>query len=164
MAISIDELRINDIVLSPKNDTTRRCMVKAIHNDSVSVEILNMQTGKMEREELDCNELEPVRLMESTLYAIGFRKTENIYYGSPTNICYVMKKEGNYDIIAIKTSQWHLLIHSNNGSFLDKHELYLHKLQNILSSNEDIADEVSYNKFIELTNPYCVLPFEPEEE
>lgn len=99
MAISIDELRINDIVLSPKNDIMRRCMVKAIHNDSVSVEILNMQTGKMECEELDCDELEPVHLMESTLHAFGFRKTENRYYGSPTNICYVLKREGNYDII-----------------------------------------------------------------
>ena len=164
MAISIDELRINDIVLSPKNDTVRRCIVKAIYNDSVSVGILNMQTGKMECEELNCSELEPVLLMESTLYALGFRKTENIYYGSPTNICYALKREGNNDIIAIKTSQWHLLIHSNNGLFLDKHELYLHTLQNFLSHNEEIADEVSYNKFVELTNPYCVLPFEPKEE
>lgn len=164
MAISIDELRINDIVLSPKNDTIRRCMVKAIHNDSVSVEILNMQTGKMECEELDCSELEPVYLMESTLYAFGFRKTENIYYGSPTNICYILKREENCDIIAIKTNQWHLLIHSNNSSLLDKHELYLHTLQNFLSHDEEIADEVSYNKFVELTNPYCVLPFEPKEK
>ena len=85
MAISIDELRINDIVLSPKNDTIRRCMVKAIHNDSVSVEILNMQTGKMECEELDCSELEPVYLMESTLYAFGFRKTSAIGYSALYN-------------------------------------------------------------------------------
>ena len=47
MAISIDELRINDIVLSPKNDTVRRCMVKEIHKDSVSVEILNMLSGNI---------------------------------------------------------------------------------------------------------------------
>jgi len=164
MAISIEELRINDIVLSTKNDTVRRCIVRAIHNDSVSVEILNMQTGKMECEELDCGELEPVLLMESTLYTFGFRKTENIYYGSPTNISYILKREGINDIIAIKTSQWHLLVHSNNGLFLDKHELYLHTLQNFLSHNEEIADEVNYNKFVELTNPYCVLPFEPKEE
>ena len=51
-----------------------------------------------------------------------------------------------------------------NSSLLDKHELYLHTLQNFLSHDEEIADEVSYNKFVELTNPYCVLPFEPKEE
>ena len=164
MAISIDELRINDIVLSPKNDIMRRCMVKAIHTDSVSVEILNMQTGKKECEELNCSELEPVHLMESTLYKKKKKKTGNIYYGSPTNICYILKREGYNEIIAIKTGQWHLLVPSDNGMFLDKQELYLHTLQNFLSHDEEIADDVNLDKFLDLTNPYCVLPFEPKEE
>lgn len=164
MAISIEKLRINDIVLSPKNNTVRRCIVRAIHNDSVSVEILNMQTGKMECEELDCSVLEPVLLMESTLYTFGFRKSENTYYDSTTNICYILKRELREDIAVVKTNEWHLLIHSANGLFPDKQELFLHSLQNYMTSNEEEADEVSHEMFVELTKPYCVLPFEPKEE
>lgn len=165
MAIKIKDLKINDIVLSPKDDgTVKKCIVRALHDDLVSVDCLNMQNGKMEREKINSNDLYPVCLMESTLYALGFRKIENIYYSPPTNICYVLKRKCHNDVIVIRTNQWHLFIHSDNGTFLDKQELYLHTLQNFLSLNEKTADEVSYDKFVELTNPYCVLPFEPKEE
>ena len=92
MAISIEELKINDIVLSPQGDIMRRCIIKAIHDDCISVNYLNMQTNNMEQLDLKVNELQPVYLMESTLYALGFRKTDNKYYGSPTDKCYILKR------------------------------------------------------------------------
>ena len=163
MAIKIEELRVNDIVLSPKDDgTVKRCIVKALHGNLVSVDYLNMQNGKMEREEINSKDLDPVGLMESTLYALGFRKSANVY-GSPTNTCYALKRKLQDDIVVIKTNQWHLLIPSRNGLFFDKQELYMHTLQNYMSSNEDVADEISHEMFVELTSPYCELPFEPKE-
>lgn len=165
MAIIIEELRVNDIVLSPKDDgTMKRCIVRALHGNQVSVDYLNMQNGKMEQEEISSKNLEPVSLMESTLYALGFRKSANIYYGSPTNTCYVLKRKMRDDIVVIKTNQWHLLIPSGNGLCFVKQELYMHTLQNYMSSNEDVADEVSHEMFVNLTSPYCILPFEPKEE
>ncbi len=165
MAIKIEELRVNDIVLSPKDDgTVKRCIVRALHGNLVSVDYLNMLNGKMEREEISSKDLDPVSLMESTLYTLGFRKSANIYYGSPTNTCYVLKRKLRDDIVVIKTNQWHLLIPSENGLCFDKQELYMHILQNYMSSNEDVADEVSHEMFVDLTSPYCILPFEPKEE
>lgn len=161
MAIAIEELRINDIVLAPNAISKRRCIVKAIHDGSVSVNYLNMQTNTMDYAELKSSDLEPVILMESTLYALGFRKTENVYYGSPANKCYILKRNGYKDVVAIYTNQWHLFIPNVNGSFFDKRELYLHTLQNYLSNSNECAEEVSYELFVELTNPYCVSPFKP---
>lgn len=165
MAIKIEELRINDIVLSPKSDgTMKRCIVKALHGNLVSVNYLNMQNGKMERDEISSNDLEPASLTESALYALGFRKSKKIHYSSPTNICYILKRKLRNDVVITKTSQWHLLIPKGNYFFLNEQELYVHSLQNYISSNEDVAEEVSYDLFVELTNPICVLPFEPKEE
>lgn len=165
MAISISELKVNDIVLSPKADgTKKRCVVKALHGNLVSVDYLNMQNGKMEREDINSTNLEPVYLMESTLYAMGFRKANISECGYPADKYYILKRSGYSDVAAIYTGQWHLFIPDGNGSYFDKHELYLHTLQNYLSSGKEVADEVSYEKFIELVNPYCISPFEPIEE
>lgn len=165
MAIKIDDLKISDIVLSPKADgTKKRCVVKALHDNLVSVDYLNMQNGKMEREDIYGTNLEPVYLMESTLYAMGFRKADMSECSYPADKYYILKRSGYSDVAAIYTGQWHLLIPDDNGSYLDKRELYLHTLQNYLSSSKEVADEVSYEKFIKLVNPYCVLPFEPKEE
>ena len=163
MAISIKELRVNNIVLAHDAISMRRCIIKGIHDDIIEVECLDIQTAKMVRDEVPVSKLEPVLLMESTLYALGFRKIDSIY-GSPINTCYVLRRGKHNDVFVVKTNQWHLFIPSDNGSIIDKQELYLHTLQNILSHNKEVADEVNYDKFVELTSPYCVLPFDPKEE
>lgn len=162
MAIAIDELKVNNIVLAPDGISVRRCIVKSIGDDTVAVDFLNMQTGKMENAIFSLTDLEPVIVMESTLYAMGFRKTDNKYYGLSTDTCYVFKRDGQDDVIVIKTNQWHLLYPHGNCWSIDKHELHLHTLQNYMSDGKEFADAVSHDKFVELTNPYCVLPFEPK--
>ncbi len=166
MAIKIEELRVNDIVLSPKDDgTVKRCIVRALHGNLVSVDYLNMQNnGKMEQEDINSINLEPVYLMESTLYAMGFRKTDTSECSYPADKYYILKRNGYSDVAVIYTGQWHLFIPDDNGSHFDKRELYLHTLQNYLSYDKEVADEVSYEKFVELVNPYCISPFEPTEE
>ncbi len=165
MAISINELKVNNIVLSPKGDgTKKRCIIKALHGNHVSVDYLNMQNGKMEQEDIDSINLEPLQLMDSTLYAMGFRKADRSECSYPADKYYILKRSGNSDVAAIYNGQWHLLIPDDNGSYFDKQELYLHTLQNYLSSGKEVADEVSYEKFVELVNPYCISPFEPKEE
>ena len=164
MAIIIDELKVNDIVLAPNATLKRRCIVSAIRNHIIEVDYLDMQTGKMEREVLSSTELEPVHLMESTLYAMGFKKADISECDYPAAKYYILKRSGYRDVAVIYIGQWHLFIPDENGSFFDKQELYLHTLQNYLSSGKEIADEVSYEKFIELVNPFCVSPFEPREE
>lgn len=163
MAIAKGELKVNDIVLAPNTTSKRRCIVKGIHNELVAVDYLNMQTGQMENADFQFNELEPVFLMESTLYSLGFRKTENKYYGLPTDTCYILKRNDQDDVVVIKTLQWHLLLPHGDCWSIDNKELYLHTLQNYLSFGKEFADEVCHEKFVELTNPYCVLPFEPKE-
>lgn len=164
MAIPKSELKVNDIVLAPDKVSIRRCIVKVINDSSVVVDYLNMQTGEMESLELIYKELEPVHLMESTLYVMGFKKADVSECNYPADKCYILKKNGHSDIVAIYIGQWHLFLPNDNGSFLDKQELYLHTLQNYLSMGKEVADEVNYEKFLELTNPYCVSPFEPKEE
>lgn len=162
MAISINELRVNNIVLSPKNGNKRRCIIRKIHGNNVVVDYLNMQNGKMETLGLNANELEPISLMESTLCELGFKKATN-GVGHPYNVCYVLKRENHCDITIVKTSKWHLLIHDYNGESLDKHEIYLHTLQNLLSHDKNTADKVSYNKFVKLSKPYCISPYTPKK-
>ena len=165
MAISTNELKVNDIVLSPKDDgTKKRCIIKALHGNLVSVDYLNMQNGKMVQEDINSINLEPVYLMDSTLYAMGFRKADISECSYPAEKYYILKRSGYSDVAAIYNGQWHLFILDDNVSYFDKRELYLHTLQNYLSRGKEVADEVSYDKFVELVNPYCILPFEPKEK
>lgn len=135
-----------------------------IHDDIIEVVCLDIQTAKMVRDEVPVNKLEPVLLMESTLYTMGFRKIDNRTFGSPTNTCYVLKRGKQNDVFVVKTNQWYLFIPSDNGPIIDKQELHLHTLQNILSHNKEVADAINFDKFVELTSPYSVLPFDPKEE
>ena len=163
MAIKINELKVNDIVLAPNATSNRRCIVRAIRNNSIQVDYLDMQTGKMVSENFTEKDLAPISLMESTLYSLNFRKTDDIYYGLPTDTCYILKRNDRDDVVVIKTLQWHLILPHGDCWSIDKKELYLHTLQNYLSLGKEFADEVCHEKFVELTNPYCILPFEPKE-
>lgn len=156
MGIKINELKVNDIVLAPNATSNRRCIVRAIRNNSIQVDYLDMQTGKMVSENFTEKDLAPISLMESTLYSLNFRKTDDIYYGLPTDTCYILKRNDQDDVVAIKTLQWHLLLPHGDCWSIDKKELYLHTLQNYLSNGKDFADAVSYEKFVELTKPYCI--------
>ena len=163
MAIKTNELKVNDIVLAPNAVSNRRCIVRAIRNNSIQVDYLDMQTGKMVSDNFTEKDLAPVLLMESTLYSLNFRKTDNIYYGLPTDTCYILKRNDQDDVVVIKTLQWHLILPHGDCWSIDKKELYLHTLQNYLSIGKEFADAVCHDTFVELTNPYCILPFEPKE-
>jgi len=164
MAIKTNELKVNDIVLAPNAISNRRCIVRAIHEDYIEVDYLDMQKGIMVSDKFTEKDLGPVSLMESTLHAMGFRKADISECSYPADKYYILKRSGYSDVVVIYTGQWHLFIPDDNGSYFDKRELYLHTLQNYLSCDKEVADEVSYDKFVELVNPYCISPFEPIEE
>ena len=67
MAIKTNELKVNDIVLAPNAISNRRCIVRAIHEDYIEVDYLDMQKGIMVSDKFTEKDLSPVSLMESTL-------------------------------------------------------------------------------------------------
>lgn len=156
MTNEIENLKVNDIVLVPADMSVKRCVIKNICDDTVEVGYLNTQTGEMEKAIISLADIEPVILMESTLCALGFKKSDKKFYGSPNDMCYILKRNGQEDVVVIKTLQWHLLLPHGDCWSIDKKELYLHTLQNYLSNGKDFADAVSYEKFVELTKPYCI--------
>jgi hypothetical protein len=164
MAIAVKELKVNDIVLAPNKLSNRGCIVKAIHDDIIAVDYYDTLTCQMDYAEISSKDLEPIALIESVLYALGFRETPNKYYSSPLNKCYILKKKGQMDVVVIRTDQWHLLILRGNSWYIDKRVLFLHTLQNYLSKDKENADAVSHDLFFKLTKPQCILPFEPIEK
>ena len=162
MAIPINELKVNDILFSNKRDK-ECCIIKKIHEQFVEVEFINRSTGNKEEGIVLIKELEPIMLLDNALCLFGFKKTINSFFGCPDIKCYSLKRDYEEDIIVIYTNGWHQLFLINKTYQLGKDILYLHTIQNLLSTGKESADEVSDDKLFELTNPYCVLPFEPKK-
>ena len=157
-----EELKVNNIVFAQLGKKRKPCLIKDLKSDYVEALFIceNKNEFEDETKQIPLKNLQPIELMESTLYALGLKKD---YYVHPHNTCYILTHNGETHLIIVKNAAdvWSAMELDTRGniSFVP---IQLHTLQNLMQNLGCSPTCINANTFIELTKPHCVLPFEPK--
>lgn len=161
--MKIEELKVNNIVFAQLGERRKPCLIKGIKSDYVEALFICENKNEFEDEfkQIPLKDLQPIELMESTLYVLGLKKG---YYGHPHNTCYLLTHNGVGLLIVVRnvTGVWSAMEFDAKGN-TSLVPIQLHTLQNLMQDMGCSPININADMFIELTRPFCILPFVPNQ-
>lgn len=127
-----EELKVNNIVFAQLGEKRKPCLIKDLKSDYVEALFIceNKNEFEDETKQIPLKNLQPIELMESTLYALGLKKD---YYVHPHNTCYILTHNGETHLIIVKNAAdvWSAMELDTQGN-ISYVPIQLHTLQNLI--------------------------------